>query len=155
MASTAQEALIAELLGDVGKLHDMIKALPDALQTSLTPTIGALTLAAKAARVTIDQHAESQKAALQHFFAHEQAALRDALIASLREAGCEKRRRRSWIWVVLALSLVAGALGFSGATWLFSQQQDEQAAFGRAVMRVWNDLDAKSKALIQAAQRQQ
>jgi hypothetical protein len=31
MASTAQEALIAELLGDVGKLHDEVKALRESL----------------------------------------------------------------------------------------------------------------------------
>ena len=52
MASTAQEALIAELLGDVGKLHDQIKALPDALKASVAPTIGALVLASREAKAT-------------------------------------------------------------------------------------------------------
>ena len=41
MANTAQEVLIAELLGDVGRLHDQIKALPEGLKTSLAPALGA------------------------------------------------------------------------------------------------------------------
>lgn len=32
--------MLAELLGDVGKLHDTIKDLPDALKTALSNTIG-------------------------------------------------------------------------------------------------------------------
>ncbi len=177
MASTAQEALIAELLGDVGKLHDMIKVLPDALKESLAPTIGELTQASKEARASLDQVAETQKAALQVFVAQEKAALRDAIKAALREeagetlagpareletsarlhreaAGGESRQQRSWIGVALVLSLTLGALGFYGSYWLYSQERDEQAAFGRAVMMVWDKLDAAAKSRIQAARRQ-
>lgn len=45
MVATAQEALIAELLGDVGKLHDDIKALPESLQAGLAPLMQGLALA--------------------------------------------------------------------------------------------------------------
>ena len=168
MASTAQEALIAELLGDVGKLHDQIKALPDALKASVAPTIGALALASREAKATIDQYADAQKTAFQHFTAQEKAALRaeaSETLASLareleasaqrhREAAREESRQLwSWIGVALAVSLTAGTLGFYGAHLLHDKERDEQAAFGRAVIKVWGDLDAKAKARIQAARR--
>ncbi|ANC47749.1 hypothetical protein A6P55_25910 (plasmid) [Pandoraea pnomenusa] len=47
----------------------------------------------------------------------------------------------------------AGALGFYGSHLLYGQQQAEQAAFGRAVMATWGDLDAKAKERIQEARR--
>ncbi|BAP87336.1 uncharacterized protein E1O_02050 [Burkholderiales bacterium GJ-E10] len=42
MESTALEALTAELLGDVGELHDKIKELPRELQGAVDPSINAL-----------------------------------------------------------------------------------------------------------------
>ena len=36
---------------------------------------------------------------------------------------------------------------------VYGQQQAEQAAFGRAVMATWGDLDAKAKERIQEARR--
>lgn len=47
MATTAQEVLIAELLGDVGNLHDEIKALPEGLKAALAPTLNAIAIASK------------------------------------------------------------------------------------------------------------
>lgn len=54
MASTAQEALIAELLGDVGKLHDEVKALETRLpaiieqaENQLAGQVGAITTATR------------------------------------------------------------------------------------------------------------
>lgn len=38
--TTIKEQMLAELLGDVGKLHDTIKDLPDALKTALDSSIG-------------------------------------------------------------------------------------------------------------------
>lgn len=45
--STHLDALVADMLGDIGKLHDRIKALPVALEESLTPTVGVLLAAGK------------------------------------------------------------------------------------------------------------
>lgn len=172
MANTAQEVLIAELLGDVGKLHDQVKALPEAFKETVTPTLGALALAVKDAKTSIEQAGKAEKAAFGNFTAQEKVALRDSLKAALREeagaaladvarelsssarlhkdaAQAESRQRWQWLAVALAVGLLGGALGFYGSHLLYGQQQAEQAAFGRAVISAWGDLDAKAKDRIQ------
>lgn len=75
--STPQEALIAELLGDVGKLNDAIKKLPDGLKKSVEPTVlvinklndQANNMAAKRlsyAKLEIDNYTKQQKALIVH-----------------------------------------------------------------------------------------
>jgi len=172
----AKDALIYDLLGDVGKLHDQIKALPEALKESIAPTLGAVTLATKEAHATIVQLGKAEKAAFGNFTAQEKVALRDSLKAALREeagaaladvardlsssawlheeaAKAERRQRWQWLAVALAVGLLGGALGLYGSHLLYGQQQAEQAAFGRAVMATWGDLDAKAKERIQEARR--
>lgn len=178
MANTAQEVLIAELLGDVGRLHDEIKGLPEGLKTSLAPALGAIALASKEAQATIGQLGAAEKASFGNFAAAEKVALRDSLKAAMREdAGeafasvarvlaasaaahdkavkDEKRQRWQWIAVALAGSLLAGALGFYGSHLLYDKQMANEAAFGRAVGTVWDSLDAKTKERIQAARERQ
>ena len=173
---TTRDALIHELLGDVGRLHDQVKALPDAFKESVTPTLGALALAVKDAKGSIEQAGKAEKAAFGNFTAQEKVALRDSLKAALREeagaaladvardlsssarlheeaAKAERRQRWQWLAVALAVGLLGGALGLYGAHLLYGQQQAEQAAFGRAVMATWGDLDAKAKERIQEARR--
>ena len=175
---TTRDALTIDLLGDVGRLHDQIKALPEGLKTSLAPALGALALASKEAQATIGQLGAAEKASFGNFAAAEKVALRDALKAALRdEAGealasvarelatsariyqdaakGEKVQRWQWIAVAFAGSLLAGALGFYGSHLLYGKQIDEQAAFGRAVGTVWDSLDAKTKERIQAARERQ
>ena len=175
---TTRDALTIDLLGDVGRLHDQIKALPEGLKTSLAPALGAIALASKEAQATISQLGAAEKASFGNFAAAEKVALRDALKAALRdEAGealasvarelatsarihqdaakGEKVQRWQWIAVAFAGSLLAGALGFYGSHLLYGKQIDEQAAFGRAVGTVWDSLDAKTKERIQAARERQ
>ena len=171
---TTRDALIHELLGDVGRLHDQVKALPDAFKESVTPTLGALALAVKDAKGSIEQAGKAEKAAFGNFTAQEKVALRDSLKAALREeagaaladvardlsssarlhenaAKAESRQRWQWLAVALAVGLLGGALGFYGSHLLYGQQQAEQAAFGRAVMATWGELDTKAKDRIQKA----
>lgn len=178
MANTAQEVLIAELLGDVGKLHDDIKALPGNLEKEVSPTLGAILKATEKAHGVIVQLGAAEKASFGNFAAAEKVALRDSLKAALREeagealasvarelatsarihqdaAKGETRQRWQWIAVAFAGSLLAGALGFYGSHLLYGKQIDEQAAFGRAVGTVWDSLDAKTKERIQAARNSQ
>ena len=178
MANTAQEVLIAELLGDVGKLHDDIKALPGNLEKEVSPALGAILKATEKAHGAIVQLGAAEKASFGNFAAAEKVALRDALKAALRdEAGealasvareratsarihqdaakGEKVQRWQWIAVAFAGSLLAGALGFYGSHLLYGKQIDEQAAFGRAVGTVWDGLDTKTKERIQAARERQ
>ena len=175
---TTRDALTIDLLGDVGRLHDQIKALPEGLQKSLAPSLGALVTASKEAQATISQLGAAEKASFGNFAAAEKVALRDSLKAALREeagealasvarelatsarihqdaAKGEKVQRWQWIAVAFAGSLLAGALGFYGSHLLYGKQIDEQAAFGRAVGTVWDSLDAKTKERIQAARERQ
>ena len=175
---TTRDALTIDLLGDLGKVHDQIKALPEAFKENLAPSLGALTLASKEAQATIGQLGAAEKASFGNFAAAEKVALRDALKAALREeagealasaardlstsarihqdaAKGETRQRWQWIAVAFAGSLLAGALGFYGSHLLYGKQIDEQAAFGRAVGTVWDSLDAKTKERIQAARERQ
>lgn len=173
---TTRDALIHELLGDVGRLHDQVKALPDAFKESVAPTLGALALAVKDAKGSIEQASKAEVAAFKNFTAQDKVALRDSLKAAMHdEAGhaldsaarelasaarlhadaakAEVRQRWQWLAVALAVGLLGGALGFYGSHLLYGQQQAEQAAFGRAVMATWGDLDAKAKERIQEARR--
>lgn len=56
--STNMEALLAELLGDVGRVHDEIKALPD----QLAPTLGALVTATEQLQDRANTLSENAKA---------------------------------------------------------------------------------------------
>lgn len=175
---TTRDALTLELMGDIGRLDDKIKALPEGLKEALAPTLGAIALASKEAQATIGQLGAAEKASFGNFAAAEKVALRDALKAALRdEAGevlasvarelatsarihqdaakGEKVQRWQWIAVAFAGSLLAGALGFYGSHLLYGKQIDDQAAFGRAVGTVWDSLDAKTKVRIQAARNNQ
>lgn len=175
---TTRDALTLELMGDIGRLDDKIKALPEGLKEALSPTLGALALASKEAQATIGQLGAAEKASFGNFAAAEKVALRDALKAALREeagealasaarelatsarihqdaAKGETRQRWQWIAVAFAGSLLAGALGFYGSHLLYGKQIDDQAAFGRAVGTVWDSLDAKTKERIQAARNSQ
>lgn len=175
---TTRDALTIDLLGDVGRLHDQIKALPEGLKTSLAPALGAIALASKEAQATISQLAAEEKVSFGKFAAAEKVATRDVIRAAMREeagealasaarelatsarihqdaAKGETRQRWQWIAVAFAGSLLAGALGFYGSHLLYGKQIDEQAAFGRAVGTVWDSLDAKTKERIQAARNSQ
>ncbi|WP_311224324.1 MULTISPECIES: hypothetical protein [unclassified Acidovorax] len=175
---TTRDALTIELLGDVGRLHDEIKALPEGLKTALAPALGAIALASKEAQATIGQLGAVEKASFGNFAAAEKVALRDSLKAALREeagdalasvarelaasakaldAATKSERRQRWQWIAVAFagSLLAGALGFYGSHLLYDNRMETEAAFGRAVGTVWDSLDAKTKERIQAARERQ
>jgi len=180
---TTRDALTLELLGDLGRVDDKITALeqridalPDAFKEAIAPSLGAVTMATKEAQAAIQQAGKAEVAAFKNFTAQDKVALRDALKAALREeagaaladvardlsssarlheeaAKAERRQRWQWLAVALAVGLLGGALGLYGSHLLYGQQQAEQAAFGRAVMATWGDLDAKTKERIQEARR--
>lgn len=179
----SRDALIADLLGDLGRVDDKITALeqridslPDAFKEAIAPSLGAVTMATKEAQAAIQQAGRTEVATFKNFTAQDKIALRDALKAALREdagaaladvardlsssarlheeaAKAERRQRWQWLAVALAVGLLGGALGLYGSHLLYGQQQAEQAAFGRAVMATWGDLDAKAKERIQEARR--
>lgn len=182
---TTRDALTFELLGDIGRCDDKVTALekkidvlPEVLERAMAPTVGALVKVSKEAQAVISQLGTAERVALGNFAAAEKVALRDGLRAALREeadkalasaaselaksarihqdaAKGEKVQRWQWIAVAFSGSLLAGALGFYGSHLLYGKRSDEQAAFGRAVVTVWDSLDAKTKERIQAARKRQ
>ena len=175
---TTRDALTIDLLGDVGRLHDQIKALPEGLKESLAPALGAIALASKDAQATIVKLGAAEKASFGNFAAAEKVALRDSFKAAMREDANEAygnvarvlaasaeahdnavkaatRHRWQWQAVALAVGLLGGALGFYGSHLLYDKQMANEAAFGRAVGTVWDSLDAKTKERIQAARERQ
>ena len=135
--TTTHEALIAELLGDVGRLHDEVQALPQALKDALTPTLAALATATTEARGSIDQQAAAHVTNFRNLLAAEQMAVRNGLRKAMQDeardalsgaAGemamlvkqlhqtAQRSRRTTCAFVIAVMlgSLVAGALGFYG-----------------------------------------
>ncbi len=143
MAATAQEALIAELLGDVGRLHDHIKALPVALQESVAPSLEAVAVATAEAQQTIDKYAEAQKAMIR-----QQAALRlneelekacSRAVQLIEDTAKSNRNVNASRWFAMAgaVCLAIAGLGFAAGYW-FAATSIENAdlragiTFGRA-----------------------
>lgn len=180
---TTRDALTLELLGDLGRVDDKITALeqridalPDAFKEAIAPSLGAVTMATKEAQAAIQQAGRTEVAAFKNFTAQDKVALRDSLVSAMNTtagdalagaardlsssarlheeaAKAERRQRWQWLAVALAVGLLGGALGLYGSHLLYGQQQAEQAAFGRAVMATWGELDAKAKERIQEARR--
>lgn len=175
---TTRDALIHELLGDVGQLHDEIKALPEKMQQAAAPALGGVTLAVKRAVEAIEKIGEAEKQSIGRFTAQEKSELRgmfrqamedaagEALASAARtldrsaavhqETATEYRRLKWQLPLVAALvGVLAGTVGHVGGLLLYGQQTMEQAEFGRAVSKVWNDLDDKAKQHINAARMKQ
>lgn len=88
--STALEALTAELLGDVGKLHDDIKAMPERLAVAsriLEEKTGAFVKAAEFYREEIDRwiHAQAEHAA-KNCVANVQEQVRSIVDSAIKES---------------------------------------------------------------------
>ncbi|MGV1010177.1 MAG: hypothetical protein ACOYBY_16475 [Dermatophilaceae bacterium] len=72
------DELVAEMLGDVLKLHDEIKALPPDLRESLAPSLGAIAQAMKDGQKSIDDYAKGQAPIIKGFATAELAGMRQA-----------------------------------------------------------------------------
>jgi hypothetical protein len=53
--------------------------------------------------------------------------------------------------IALAIAIAGSAISIYGSYWMFGRDRDEQAALGRAVMGIWNQLDGKTKSMIEQA----
>lgn len=175
---SVKDAFIYDLMGDVGRLHDLIKALPEALEKSTAPTLGAIALAVRESKDAIQKAGEAQGPVIAKFAAQEKNDLRDVMTSTAKDAAGQEIgksvgkveqaagavvgaaadvRRGRWLWLAaaLAVGLLGGALGVYSSHVLYGKQQAEQAAFGRALGTVWDSLDTKTKARIQAARNSQ
>lgn len=172
MPSTVQEALVAEMLGDIGLLHEKVERLPDALREATEPALRSIALAVKEAKTTVDGYTKAQRPVIQQITATELAALRNAIKSEANEAlsaaaqslqastqaheASLQANRRQGIMLALVVSLVAlmsSGIGVAGGYFLFGREQAEQAAFGRATLASWPELDAKTRSQIQKARQ--
>jgi len=154
MASTAQEVLIAELLGDVGKLHDSVKALPKAMSQHLTPVCDAVAAVTRDAQSTIDRYGTAQENRLKSVVEEGRSALRADVVQVMREvadrqaAACGVLGRWKTACIVFG-AVVAGMLVGYALTLTLNEQFQGYAHFGKATSAAWEHLDSKAKTTIQ------
>ena len=173
MPSTALEALTAELLGDVGKLHDEVKALREALP-NLIADLEQRTAAVQTAIAGIDDEAVQAAVTASLEAAAEKivtAAVRDTAAAVLAEsvqpaarrldsgartiyqaAKAAKNGARERLVTLVGASILAGAFGGAAAsataTYVQNHVAKEQATLienGRALATAWPELDEKTR----------
>ena len=160
-ASTAREALIIEALGDIGELISRIEEL----QGFTAPFLAALEKTQMDAIAVMEQQARNQQVEFSVFTEKEKKAFEQKLQTSMEKAAgqLEKAGKRManelerpaglslWaqISIALAIAVTGSVLSICGSYWMFGREQDGQAAVGRAVMRVWSELDEKTKAKIE------
>jgi hypothetical protein len=145
MASTAQEALIAELLGDVGKLHDEVKALRESLPavvaelsertTALQTAIAGL--GDEAVQAAVMAHVESSAEKIASQSLRDAAAtvltttlqpsinrLESGAFAVYKAAKAMQRSAREQVAIIVGVSLLAGAVGGAAATAMATYLKD-------------------------------
>lgn len=153
--TTAHDALIAELLGDVGRLHDSIKELPKALG----PVCGAIVKSTRDAQSVIDAYGEAQEQRLKALAAQERISMREDMQSVLHEVvrRHDESNGRWGIWKMTLAVFVVAFLGALAGYWS-ARFADEgllaSARYGRALGVVWNDLDKKTQQRIQEAAHQ-
>jgi hypothetical protein len=174
MASTTHEALIAELLGDVGKLHDGIKALPqtinenikkihneiEAIPTSLQSSVGAIVKVTQETEKAIELYADTAKKSIKDHVAVE-TALSDAIKALTRSAKAYEENVKAahstikTLFIAFVVGFCGALLGMWGVWVVYGQQIATNAAWGRGLSIAWNQLDQKTQKIITTAKEAQ
>lgn len=151
-ASTALEALTAELLGDVGKLHDDVKQLSIALP-------GASEMIIKAGQQSsYDLKKAVQEAvdALAKDAAQAEAAKLQATFTQVAEKVLQDIRKQSnaaapsaWkIKIALSMSLVLAiscAAGVILGSWYTKNSYEKQISAGSDLLQIWPQIDTSTK----------
>lgn len=133
MKNTAHEVLIAEMLGDVLKLHDKIQTLPEAFKEAIAPSLGSIALAIEDAKASIQHTKEAEIADLKRSSAYQMNTLIVSLKTAIHEeAGKalstaartlatsnqfheyaiqeEKKKQKMWVLIAISGSLLSGVL---------------------------------------------
>ena len=136
--STALEALTAELLGDVGNLHDDVKAMASALpgaaeaiRTSGKEAADSISTALKSAVADLTHEAAQREAAIASQAVNEEVAQARSTAAKLIEEVAQANRNvnaSKWFTVAagacIAVAAVAGGVGY----WVAATQAESAAA---------------------------
>jgi hypothetical protein len=153
---TTRDALIIEAIGEIGVLIEQISNL----EAKTVPLVLDLENKLVASISKVDNHALEKQAEFAVIADKERKAFEEKLNASVaktvnRMVNEVKRTEglslRSQLLIALAIGLTASATSLYGGYRMFGGEQGEQAAIGRAVMSVWDDLDEKTQSKIEQA----
>ncbi|MBS3965574.1 MAG: hypothetical protein KGZ80_14000 [Methylomonas sp.] len=153
---TTRDALIVEAIGDIGVLIQRICEL----ETKTVPLVLELEDKLVSSISRVDNHAREKQAEFTVVADRERKAFEEKLNASVAKTvnrmvnevqRADGLSVGSQLLIALGIALTASAMSIYGSYWMFGSERDEQAAIGRAVMSVWNDLDKKTKATIEQA----
>ena len=155
MKSTLQEELIAELLGEVGKLKDDIRALPAELDTVLGPMKVTIEEKTRAEQGNLEAAGDAQIAKARREIMGMLDDFKRALDAEAKYTLTEGRTVGvAWQWLIVVafvFGFFGSLVGHYGAHRLYAGQLVGQAEFAQSVMSVWDRLDGKAKKLIESA----
>lgn len=164
--TTTHAALLIELLGELGHVHDSIKKLPDALNHH----VGSIVQATESARKVIGEMTAEKEGKLEAVIKNRKTQMTDALRNAIRSevhaalegpsaellkasklyASTKVRDYKTLIYIALGCALISGLGGFMGARYL-NANLNEQADLGRKVNSVWQGLDKETQAKILGA----
>lgn len=153
---TTRDALIVEAIGEIGVLIERIGDL----ETKTVPLVLDLENKLIDSISQVDNHAREKQVEFAVVTDKERKAFEEKLNASVTKTvnrmvnevkRAEGLSLRSQVLIAMAIGLTASATSIYGAYLMFGTERDEQAAIGRAVMSVWNDLDEKTKSKIEQA----
>jgi hypothetical protein len=171
---TEYDALMAALLGNVGKVHDEIKRLSPEFRASVAPTMAALNKTMLDAQTSLKSYAKGMEAPIKAAATEQLALTRKAFdetakatlaavaldlkkATELHQQALGHARGKRWSWIVLAgqVGLIAGVLGawltIYSYKYLHTESINEisaQADKGRVLEAAWLTLDEKAKKTI-------
>ena len=150
----ARDALIIEAIGEVNVLIQRLGELED----KTAPFV--INLESKLIELIsrVDNQVTEQQMELAAVSEREKKLFQQKLNASVAKTvnrmvmqRADGLSVRSQVLIALTIAITASAISVYGSYRLFGREQDEQAAIGRAVMVVWNELDERSKSKIEQA----
>lgn len=178
---TEYDALMAALLGNVGKVHDEIKRLPAVLNGSVAPTITTLNKTMVDAQASLKAYAKGMEAPIKAAATEQLALTRKAFdetanatlaavaldlkkATELHQKALGHARGDRWSWIILAaLTAIAASLLTAWLTiyaykYLQSATEREaaeniaiEARWGRTLIVAWPTFDEKTKKAIHDA----
>jgi len=155
-ARSKKEALLIEAIDEIVILTKQINEV----EAKFMPFVDELDNKLVTSISRVDNHALEKQAEFVVVADKERKAFEEKLNASVAKTvnrmvnevkRAEGLSLRSQVLIALAIGLTASATSVYGAYLMFGTERDEQAAIGRAVMSVWNDLDEKTKSKIEQA----